>query len=59
MNGKADYGKSGDVYVPYKDRTGAESMVFFTRDLSAEGLERIYKRISCAMTGRVAVKLYC
>ena len=38
MNGKADYGKSGDVYVPYKDRTGAESMVFFTRDLSAEGL---------------------
>ncbi len=58
MNGKADYGKSGDVYVPYKDRTGAESMVFFTRDLSAEGLERIYKRISCAMTGCVAVKLH-
>ena len=58
MNEKADYGKSGDVYIPYKERYGAESTVYFTRDLSAAGLERIYRRIASAMTGRIAVKLH-
>ena len=37
-------GKGGEFYVPYENRTGCESIVYFTRDLSAEGLEKIYKK---------------
>ncbi|MCD8002053.1 MAG: DUF362 domain-containing protein, partial [Oscillospiraceae bacterium] len=51
-------GSGGERYVPYAQRTGAESVVYFSRDLSAEGLRRIYKRVSSAMTGKVAVKLH-
>ena len=51
-------GTSGDRYVPYEERTGNESIVYFTRDLSAEGLEKIYKRICAPLTGKVAVKLH-
>ena len=50
-------GTGGDRYVPYEERTGNESIVYFTRDLSAEGLEKIYKRICAPLTGKVAVKL--
>lgn len=35
-------GTGGDHYVSYDERTGEESVVFFTRDLSAEGLVKIY-----------------
>lgn len=31
-------GKGGDTYVPYEERTGNESIVYFTRDLSAAGM---------------------
>ena len=34
-------GKDGNKYVPYSDRTGESSVVFFTRDLSEEGLKKI------------------
>ena len=51
-------GTGGDHYVPYDERTGGESVVFFTRDLSAEGLVKIYGRIQEALEGRVAVKLH-
>ncbi|MBQ6509210.1 MAG: DUF362 domain-containing protein [Flexilinea sp.] len=51
-------GTGGDRYVPYEERTGNESIVYFTRDLSAEGLEKIYKRICAPLTGKVAVKLH-
>ncbi|MCD7934865.1 MAG: DUF362 domain-containing protein [Oscillospiraceae bacterium] len=51
-------GTGGERYVPYAQRTGAESVVYFSRDLSAEDLRRIYKRVSSAMTGKVAVKLH-
>jgi len=51
-------GTGGSRYVPYEERTGNESIVYFTRDLTAEGLERIYKKVSGALTGRVAVKLH-
>ena len=51
-------GTGGDHYVPYEERTGKESAVFFTRDLSAEGLLKIYGRISEVLDGRVAVKLH-
>ncbi|MCQ2420949.1 MAG: DUF362 domain-containing protein, partial [Clostridia bacterium] len=45
-------------YVPYEERSGNESIVYFTRDLSPEGLRKLYQRISTDLTGRVAVKLH-
>ena len=36
-------GKDGDKYVPYEERTGNESIVYFTRNLDAEGLIRAYR----------------
>ena len=34
-------GNGGNIYVPYSERTGDESVVFFTRDLSEAGLRRV------------------
>lgn len=48
----------GDHYVPYEERTGGESVVFFTRDLSAAGLVKIFERIQEALAGKVAIKLH-
>lgn len=48
----------GENYTPYEARSGGEAVVYFTRDLSAEGLRKIYRRISEAMTGKVGVKLH-
>ena len=39
-------GQNGDKYIPYDKRSGNESIVYFTRDLSAEGLIKIYERVS-------------
>ncbi len=51
-------GTGGDRYVPYEERMGNESIVYFTRDLSPEGLRKLYQRISANLTGKVAVKLH-
>lgn len=51
-------GTGGDTYVPYSERGGKESVVYFTRDLSAEGLKKIYERVNDALTGKVAIKLH-
>ena len=51
-------GTGGDHYIPYSERSGAESVVYFTRDLSAEGLLKIFKRISANLTGKTAIKLH-
>ncbi len=51
-------GKDGNKYIPYEERTGESSVVFFTRDLSEEGLKKIYDRVSSVLTGRVAIKLH-
>ena len=51
-------GTGGDHYIPYDQRTGSESVVYFTRDLSAEGLRRIFSRVSAPLTGKIAVKLH-
>ena len=48
----------GNVYVPYDQRNGNESIVYFTRDLSAAGLERIYQKVKETITGKVGVKLH-
>ena len=51
-------GKDGNKYVPFEERSGESSVVFFTRDLSEEGLKKIYDRVSSVLTGKVAVKLH-
>ena len=51
-------GTGGERYVPYEDRGGSESIVYFTRDLSAEGLRRAYAQVSGNISGKVAVKLH-
>jgi uncharacterized protein len=51
-------GCGGDHNVPYEERTGAESVVYFTKDLSAEGLQKIFAKVGGALTGKIAVKLH-
>ena len=51
-------GKNGNRYVRFEDRTGENSVVFFTRDLSADGLKKVYDRVSTVLGGRVAIKLH-
>ena len=51
-------GAGGNRYIPYEERTGDSSVVYFTRDLSEEGLKKIYDRVSPVLTGKVAVKLH-
>ena len=45
-------------YVPYEERTGNESIVYFTRDLSPEGIKKAYEKVSANITGKVAIKLH-
>ncbi len=51
-------GTGGNQYIPYEKRGGKESVVYFTRDLSAEGLKNIYERVNATMTGNIAIKLH-
>lgn len=57
-NPNAVPGTGGARYVPYEERDGAESVVFFTRDLSPEGLLKIYDKVCEVLTGKIAVKLH-
>lgn len=58
MTDKKVPGTGGNYYVPYENRSGEKSVVYFTRDLSAEGLMRIYERIASRMNGKVGIKLH-
>ena len=51
-------GTNGNQYIPYDQRTGEESVVYFTRDLSAAGLKKIYDRIQSRITGKTGIKLH-
>lgn len=51
-------GTEGNKYVPYENRTGNESVVYFTRNLSAEGLIKAYEQVCEKISGHVAVKLH-
>ncbi len=51
-------GIGGERYVPYEERSGKESVVYFTRDLSPDGLSKLYARVGQKLTGRIAVKLH-
>lgn len=57
-NQKPIPGTNGNHYVPYNERSGKESIVYFTRDLSAKGLLKVYNRIQEHLNGKVAVKLH-
>lgn len=57
-NCKAVPGTGGEKYIPYEKRTGEESVVYFTRDLSAEGLRKIYAKVNEHLNGKIAVKLH-
>ena len=51
-------GTDGNKYVPYENRSGEASIIYFTRDLSPAGLKKIYDRVSDGITGKVGVKLH-
>lgn len=52
------YDVMGDIYIPYNKRTGNESIVYFTRDLSAKGLQKVYDKIKETLYGKVGIKLH-
>ena len=58
MSDQKTPGTGGEHYVPYGERTGGESTVYFTKDLSAEGLHNIFQKVGGHLTGKVAVKLH-
>ena len=57
-NCKPQPGKDGNKYVSYDQRTGNESVVYFTRNLSAEGLIKAYEQVNGKIGGHVGVKLH-
>ena len=51
-------GKDGDKFLPYDQRTGGESVVYFTRELSGDGLEKVYNRVKEHIDCKIAIKLH-
>lgn len=51
-------GVGGENYIPYEQRKGPESYVYFTRDLSPAGLTKIFDKIKSVLVGKVALKLH-
>ena len=51
-------GTDGNVYVPFDQRTGDKSVVYFTRDLSAAGLRKAFAAVAGPIQGKVGVKLH-
>ena len=58
MKKQAVAGTDGDTYIPYENREGQESVVYFTANLSAEGLLRIFDKVGAHLTGKVGIKLH-
>lgn len=46
------------INIPVEKREGKTSVVYFTRDLSPQGLRKIYQKVKHNMQGKVAVKLH-
>ena len=44
--------------MPFDQRDGATSDVFFTRDLSPEGLRRAVAKVAPRLSGKIAIKLH-
>ena len=58
MDPKKNLRTDGDKYIPFDKRKGPESIVYFTRDLSAEGLDKIYNKVKENIDGKIAIKLH-
>lgn len=50
--------KDGRKYIPFNERKSEESIVYFTRDLSQEGLKKIYEKVNENIDGKIAIKLH-
>ena len=50
--------KGGEKYIPFDERDSKESVVYFTRDLSAEGLKKVYEKVNENIDGKIAIKLH-
>ena len=49
----------GNVYIPMDQREGEVATVYFTRDLSAKGMEKVYEKVNQKIgSEKVAVKLH-
>ena len=44
--------------TPYEERTGNESIVYFTRDISPAGIMNAYEKVNANICGKVAIKLH-
>lgn len=51
-------GTGGNIYIPYSERKGNESIVYFTRDLSAQGLIKMYEKVNGNIHGKIGVKVH-
>ena len=49
---------NGNIYVPFEDRKGNESIVYFTRDISPAGIKKAYEKVNGNIIGKVAIKLH-
>lgn len=58
MAAKPQPGPGGNIDVPYEERAGNESIVYFTRSLSAQGLARAYEQMNGNIHGKVGLKLH-
>ena len=58
MEAKKALRTDGNIYIPFDKREGPESIVYFTRDLSSEGLHKIYEKVKENIDGKIGVKLH-
>ena len=58
MEAKKTLRTDGNIYIPLDKREGPESIVYFTRDLSSEGLHKIYEKVKENIDGKIGVKLH-
>ena len=58
MEAKKALRTDGNIYIPFDKREGPESIVYFTRDLSSEGLHKIFEKVKENIDGKIGVKLH-
>lgn len=51
-------GGLGSAFAAAPEAPGSKASVYFTKDLSPEGLRKAYARVNQGMTGKIAVKLH-
>lgn len=58
MEKKIKPGSDGNKYLPFNARSGNESIVYFTRDLSSEGLKKVYQKVCGNIDWKVGIKVH-